>query len=523
MADDFQSGQQIYFGVCIDNDDPSMLGRVRVQPIIQNIEAAEKSNNGFDENSKNPKKNGPWSDKDPFIYLPLLPYFVNQVPKNGESVMIFYYNNNSKTSKNKFYMIGTYSSPATINYENHSSSNTNLDSGSLNSTKNLPSIKNEDGTYKEESTKGVFVEPVDISLNGRNSADIILKEDELLLRAGKHKQFKSGEIPQADDTRAYLQLSKYYSKLKYGEPTSKTRLISNEQPIKYLIEYDVINPENQFSAFTANLYIYSLRTDEKAYKTLTSNFDYNSELDLTGSTDGVKLIRMINFPIGLNFNDLSNQINQRLKGIITDPKGSLLNQTLNLNEQFPFYYRPSKRLRDLTTIFTGTGDLISSANMAYLQSLVKISSTDLTPGYSLVLNAKLSPELPYNIRKDVSVPSTSEMVNNSVALMGANQLFFLSHDSIIPGKGKIDIPNTVYGVEQPMVFDEIEPKTSSMVRGEELLELMDLIVRFCLTHVHPYPLMPPSSVTLDGLSTDDLLAKMQEAYQKVLNSNIRIN
>ena len=62
-----------------------------------------------------------------------------------------------------------------------------------------------------------------------------------------------------------------------------------------------------------------------------------------------------------------------------------------------------------------------------------------------------------------------------------------------------------------------------MVRGEELLELLDLLVRFCLTHVHPYPLMPPSSVTLDGLSTDDLLAKMQEAYQKVLNSNIRIN
>jgi hypothetical protein len=161
--------------------------------------------------------------------------------------------------------------------------------------------------------------------------------------------------------------------------------------------------------------------------------------------------------------------------------------------------------------------------MALLQSLVKISATDITPGYSLVLNAKLTPELPYDIVKDVSVPSNSELINNSVALMGANQLFLLSHDSIIPGKGKIDIPNTVYGIDQPLVFDEIEPKTSSMVRGEELLELLDLLVRFCLTHVHPYPLMPPSSVTLDGLSTDDLLAKMQEAYQKVLNSNIRIN
>jgi hypothetical protein len=175
------------------------------------------------------------------------------------------------------------------------------------------------------------------------------------------------------------------------------------------------------------------------------------------------------------------------------------------------------------TNFISTGDLIASANMAVLQTLVKISSTDITPGYSLVLNAKLTPELPYDIVKDVSVPSNSELTNNSVALMGANQLFLLSHDSVIPGKGKIDIPNTVYGIDQPLVFDEIEPKTSSMVRGEELLELLNLIVRFCLTHVHPYPLMPPSAVTLDGLSTDDLLAKMQEAYLKVLNSNIRIN
>ena len=48
-------------------------------------------------------------------------------------------------------------------------------------------------------------------------------------------------------------------------------------------------------------------------------------------------------------------------------------------------------------------------------------------------------------------------------------------------------------------------------------------ILFCTTHVHPYPLMSPSSVTLDGTSIDDLLIKMQEAHNKVLNGNIRIN
>ena len=52
--------------------------------------------NSNDPNSNDPNKNGPWSDFDPFIYLPLLPYFVNQVPKVGEKVMLFYYNTKIK-------------------------------------------------------------------------------------------------------------------------------------------------------------------------------------------------------------------------------------------------------------------------------------------------------------------------------------------------------------------------------------------------------------------------------------------
>jgi hypothetical protein len=140
-----------------------------------------------------------------------------------------------------------------------------------------------------------------------------------------------------------------------------------------------------------------------------------------------------------------------------------------------------------------------------------------------VLDAKLSPELPFSVRRDTYVPSKSTLENNTVGLLGGSKLFLLSHDTTIPGKDKVDLKNSVYGIESETITNQIEPNTSSMVRGEELLELMELIIRFCVTHVHPYPLLPPSSVTLDGLSTDDLLARMQEAYQKVLNSNIRLN
>jgi hypothetical protein len=521
--DNYKDGQLIFFGKCIDADDPLMLGRVRVEPIEQNIESLNSAKKGFDENSNDPNKNGPWSDLDPYIYLPFLPYFINQVPKKGESVMLFYYNKNSQTDRNKFYMLGTFSSPTTIKYEDTSSSQTRLNSGRQNSVKKLFPIKNQDGTFKQVDSKGVFVEPMDISLNGRDSADIIIKENELLLRAGKHKNFNSGEMPVANDKRSFIQLTRYNSQTTFGEPKSKTRLVKNEEPIKYLVEYDVINPDNQFSAFTGSLYIYALKTGENSSLTLTSNFDINTPIDLTGSTNGVKLIRVINFPIGLNLQELSLQINERLKGIITNPSSSLLSPNLQPNEQYPFYFRPSRRILDLTTNFTGTGNLISSANMSQLMSLVKIIATDPTTGYGLVLDYKLSSEIPFSVRKEAFVPSKSTIIDNTVGLMGATKLFLLSNESTIPGKQTIDLSNTVYGIDQEKITNEIEPNTSSSVRGEELLELMELIVRFCVTHVHPYPLLPPSSVTLDGLSTDDLLAKMQESYQKVLNSNIRLN
>ena len=518
----YVDGQQIFFGTCISSDDPLMLGRIRVDADTLNQSALDKSSPGFDENSTDPNKNGPWSDLDPFLYLPLLPYFINQVPKKGEKVMLFYYNTNTKTDRNRFYMISTFSSPTTIKFEDSTSSQTRLNSGYGNSTKRLPPIKNQDGTFKNTKNRGVFPEPVDISLNGRDSADIVIKESELLLRAGKHKNFSTGQLPDEEPKRAFLQLSKYNTNTSFGDAKSRTKLVQNKKPIKYLVEYDVINPENQFSAFTSVIYIYQLRTERQAAKTLTGNFNPTTILDTTGSTDGVKLIKMINLPIGLDFENLSLQINQTLKGIITNPSLSLLSPNLQKNEQYPFYYRPTKKVYNLATN-PDNSQLIASANMVKLMSLVKISNTDIQSGYGLVLDSKLSPNIPYEVQKSVYVPSTAQLSDNTAALLGATRLYLLSNETEIPGRNKINFDDSVYGISQEQIDNEIEPNTSSMVRGEELLELLDLIVKFCLTHVHEYPLFPPSSETITNIKTSDVTFAMLNAYQKVLNSNIRIN
>ena len=62
-----------------------------------------------------------------------------------------------------------------------------------------------------------------------------------------------------------------------------------------------------------------------------------------------------------------------------------------------------------------------------------------------------------------------------------------------------------------------------MVRGEELMKLVGLIVNFLTSHVHPYPGLPPVTVAQDGTRVDDILSELQQAYDKILNQNIRIN
>ena len=90
-------------------------------------------------------------------------------------------------------------------------------------------------------------------------------------------------------------------------------------------------------------------------------------------------------------------------------------------------------------------------------------------------------------------------------------------------KEKINFADTIYGIPLSAFTDEIRVKTSSLVRGEELLELINLIVRFLLTHTHAYPGLPPVDITEDGISSDDILTEIQKAATKILNSNIRLN
>ena len=100
----------------------------------------------------------------------------------------------------------------------------------------------------------------------------------------------------------------------------------------------------------------------------------------------------------------------------------------------------------------------------------------------------------------------------------------MSHKSKKSGSDRINLDNTLYGIDEGFISDEIEPKTSSMVRGEELINLLDKIIQFLISHVHAYHGKTPVSVAEGGnVTKSDLLNEIEESYNKILNQNIRIN
>lgn len=495
----FNYRQIIYQGKVVDTEDPFMLGRVRVYPEDQNIQDRLGSIPNFNEGRDK------WGEKDPFVFLPLLPYFIYQVPKVDEYVHILYTNPNDKTNKGQYYVQGPFSSPTSIEKENNESAKSFLSSGIRN--KRYQPIKNKEGDVSNPQTYGIYPEPEDIAILGRNNSDMILKDGEVLIRAGKHGNFNRTQIPVAKTNRAFIQLSKYDTLEQYASPSTKYTIRKQDEQTKKLIEYEVFNPENQFNKFTGQIILYNLEPDDVSGTTMATSITNNTNLS------EFKRIQYIEQFNALSMPEVAIKINKFIKSVM---KGRM-DTGMGINNQFPFYYRANKQNRD-------NSDPVSFANLTLLYSLIKPSEfINNLRGFGLIYDKTGKNNVPTKVEKEQFRPKRILNQENTVGIVGANQLYLLSHDANNPAKAKINLNDTIYGIDQSTVVNEIQPKTSSVVRGEELMTLIELIVRYLVTHVHPYPGMPPVPVSSDGTRVEDLLKELLEASSKILNKNIRIN
>ena len=111
----------IFQGYVLNNQDPLMLGRIRALP----IDEIESDVLPSDWNAEKDI----WTERDPLIYLPLLPYYISQVPREDEYIHIFYYNKRQVVDNTKFYIQGPITRPQNNLYENWHNSEAMLASG----------------------------------------------------------------------------------------------------------------------------------------------------------------------------------------------------------------------------------------------------------------------------------------------------------------------------------------------------------------------------------------------------------
>ena len=165
-------------------------------------------------------------------------------------------------------------------------------------------------------------------------------------------------------------------------------------------------------------------------------------------------------------------------------------------------------------------------NILDFYSKTKLSPQNKEYGFGLVwIQDVLGEQLEVKITKVAN--DTFEAAPTSYGVMGGDFLYLLSHKSVIPSKGTpIDLKNTLYGIDQPTLTDTIYGKTNSMVRGEELMTFLSLIVDFMLGHVHNFPGNAPIEEYPNipsGPSAKKIKEILNNSQNTILNQNIRIN
>lgn len=496
--------------VVLDNKDPLMLGRIRARVLTINYLDVVSSYNDPPWDEEKDK----WTSRDPFIFAPLLPFFIYQVPKIDELVYGLYYNP-EVLFQNQFYVQASFSSPMSSPFEYYVGAQ-KLTGIGIQYTSPLP-IKNQDGTYKNNKPKGVFPEPGDNAILGRGTADIVIKENDVLVRAGKYLgELQQNQIPVGNNKGAFLQLNNFDG-TKVNAGTSVTRrLVEDVMMTQFLIEWSIVNPENQEGKFSGNVYLYKLKSNSRVN---------SKEISVQSKIDDLKSIIYTQSFFGLSLDDTVNFINKFIS--TCNDSNKIDGKTIFpvLSQKFPIFFRPTNLTYSLMTNSSNDSSQIQQAsvkNLNKIYSQIKLNTDTTNKGYGLIY-ARNKVGVPFTIKKTNVKKQKYVPIPVTYASLAADKVFLLSQQSSIPGQPGINFDGTLYGISNEKYIDEIIPKTSSLVRGEQLLELINLIVRFLASHTHAFPGEPPVPVGFDGIKLDDILTKLQNASNTILNSNIRLN
>lgn len=496
----------IYPALVTDVQDPLDLGRVRAEPEDKSILAIIQAY-GIDGKYKwnTDPRLGPI---DPLVVRPLVPLFLSLPMKQGERINIFY-QNSLYPWQDAYYVPGQYSSPMAIPFENFQAMKQQTGEG----PQILPTLalKNSEGQYNNPQSEGIFPFPGDYGILGRGSADVIIKAEEILIRAGKTQNLSVHEYPIGYTRRSFLQLSNFKETLTKQPPTKTFRLEEDELFVKYLVEWDIQNLDNILGRFSGSVNLYRLPISRDA---TTNTIEYDTDLTSLSQITFTQQFK------NKNFDEVVEIINTFISDVATN------NVTIAetgesgpdlTNNRFPFIFKPS-----IVTVNSVDGNTSQNNFDRFYNNIQFLDANFENPlkqdnGFGIVLSENTTGKPTKTIVSEVSETENST-APVTYGVLGADNLLILSHLA-----RALDVENSIYGITQEQILNNILPNTSSMVRGEELIQLLNLIVKFLLSHVHPYHGVAPVPVGTDGTTAQQILFELNTANEKILNQNIRIN
>lgn len=523
MNIDNENKYQILFpGFVYDNQDPMMLGRLRVIPETKNYQDVIKSVTNWNE------ERDKWSSKDPLVFIPLLPFFFNQVPKIDEYVHLVYQNKKYEY-QNQFYIQGPYSSPMTTPFEYYQGAKKFLAAGDR--IKEGLSIKNLNGSYADIRSAGVFPEPGDNALLGRGTGDVIVKENEVLIRAGKTKVLSTDSFPVANPDRAFLQLTRFTQTKTVLSPEEKSRIVENIQVVKKMIVWDITTLSST-SNFSGSVKLYNLIPTTKVN---TKNFKYSTISELKIGEDYINEVESTNF-FGKPFEECIIIINQFISQVFNPNilfTASTIDQVNILpGDVFPLVITPSKQTYEIGKKFLPdslANDVLEYVNYRRFYHAINLNNSKEN-GWFLVWDNKAG--IPIfgpqgDLKKETVFPADFKPEDITYGVLGGQYIYLLSQLATVEGKPTIDLSNTLYGIPQDKFIgaeNTLYNKTFSSVRGEQIMLLLVKMTEFLFNHAHTCAGYSPDE-TCNGSKTTkkDITDLLNKANNNILNQNIRIN
>ena len=516
----------IDLGVCIDNNDPKGLGRIRCIDYDDYVSGKE-----------NYRKYVAWSEDDSFIALPFLPNNINFIPEVNQTVKVIRYNT-EKTTVNQEYIAGPFTTRFDFNGQTFSQQVAPTTFGS--------GIKDKSDIFTNgqlpADCKDTLPKNTDYSVSGKFGSDVLLTENGVVLRGGKLLSKESANdkekqrltsFPIASKKVAKLHLKKFPEKRLLKSESVKKITYENAN-LKYVIEYDV---DSLTTPTTINFYVYKINTgaygDVFKSNTFTEFTDLPQNLSVLLNDDGTTTTPTLSIDMTSKFDYNLSTINGKIKQICSEIRTNLIHIkedgfvglfSADVNKKFdapeeltniyPFFFRPTPQLRTLST--SNTTELERKNSILTGVKLVKGVQQS-----SLVWSASRfsAPPIPKEEVVDTLIKDTSSR-EQTFSSLTSDKIYLLSTDTNFTNKSVEFEKLNTYEYTQDDYLGEIDPNTYAIVRGEVLLEFLRSMYNVLLTHTHNIN-KPYARATYDAHDT------MVELYNKLetelLNKSVRTN